>query len=270
MAISDMSGVASAAANAQQLIWSKANVTAVAGRMCSLWSGAGAPGVGSTTLGQAATGTVPTDASTGAMPYTNAPSGQMYLLNMEAQGSGTGTVFLWDLVWTWGSGGSGWSVTTTTAQNTSSPTALTRPDANGADIEAWFEVLATMGAGAATPVLSYTDQDGNTGNTTGTLGYNSAAIIGSMYQFPLATGDTGVRSIQSLTTSVSMTSGTARINLMRRLATVPITVAQVEGGKSWDRVALPKIYDDSCLMITLLPTSTTSGPLQVKLDIGYA
>lgn len=270
MAISDMSGVASAMANSQLLQWQRANVTAVAGRACSLWSAAGKPGVGSTTLGQAATGVVPVDSDTGGMPFTNAPSGQMYLLDMVAKGAGTGTVVLYDVLWAWGSGGSGWSVTTTTAQNTSSPAALTRPDANGTMTEAWFEVLATMGSGAATPVLSYTDQDGNSGASTGTLGYNSAAIIGSMYRFPLATGDTGVRSIQSLTTSVSMSSGTARILIMRRLASVGITLAQVEGQKSWDKLMLPKIYDNACLMPVLFPTSTTSGPLDVDVTIGYA
>ena len=39
----------------------KANLTGVAGRQMSLWSPAGQPGVGSTTLGQAAAGAVPTN-----------------------------------------------------------------------------------------------------------------------------------------------------------------------------------------------------------------
>ena len=45
-------------AGGQRLVMSKANITAVANRMCSLWTPAGIPGTGSITTGQAAAGAV--------------------------------------------------------------------------------------------------------------------------------------------------------------------------------------------------------------------
>jgi hypothetical protein len=264
VAITTQDGLIAALGAAQRLVQVKANVTAVAGRMTALWSAAGQPGVGSTTLGQAAAGVVPVDSDTGYQTFTNPGSGSTYLAGVSGVSAASGVIVIWDNVWTWGSGGSGWSVTTTTAQNTTSPAALTRPDSTGANTEAWLHILATMGSGAATPVLSYTDQDGNAGATTGTMGYNSASIIGSMYNFPLAAGDSGVRSVQSLTLSVSMTSGTARVCIMRRLATLPC-VANVGFKYNAYDLGLPVISNDAALMVGVLPSSTASGPTQLEL-----
>lgn len=265
MAITTQDGLVSALGGAQRLIQVKANVTAVSGRMCALWSGAGQPGVGSTTLGQAAAGVVPVDSDTGFQTFTNPGSGSSYLAGVSGISAVSGMLVIWDNVWRWGSGGSGWNVTTTTAQNTSSPAALTRPDSTGTGTEAWFLVLATLGAGAATPVLSYTDAGGTAGRTTGTLGYNAASIIGSMYQFPLAApGDSGVRSVQSLTLSVSMTSGTAAICIMRRIASIPV-VANV--GFKYDAfdLGMPVISNDAALMVGSQAASTSSGPIQLEM-----
>ncbi|MBI4935851.1 MAG: hypothetical protein HY828_18370 [Actinobacteria bacterium] len=265
MAVTTQDTLIAAMTGAQRKVWVKANVTAVAGRMCSLWSGAGQPGVGSTTLGQAAAGVVPVDTDTGFQTFTNPGSGSTYIAGISGVSAASGVIVVWDNLWTWGSGGSGWSVTTTTAQNTTTPAALTRPDSTGEGTEAWLEVLATMGAGAATPVLSYTNQAGTAGRTTGTMGYNSAAIIGSMYNFPLtAAGDWGVRSVQSLTLSVSMTSGTARVMILRRLATIPV-VANVGFKYNAYDLGLPVVSNDAALMIGVQASSTASGPTQLEM-----
>ena len=267
MAITTQDGLVAGLSGAQRLIHVKANVTAVSGRMTALWSAAGQPGVGSTTLGQAAAGAVPVDSDTGYLRFNNPGSGSTYLAGVSGMSTVSGLVVIWDNLWVWGSGGAGWNVTATTGQNTSSPAALTRPDADGYNTEAWFHVLATMGAGAATPVLTYTEAGGTApaGRTTGTLGYAAASIIGSMYQFPLAAGfDRGVKSIQTLTTSVSMTSGTAAIRIMRRVATLPV-IANV--GFKYDAydLGMPLISNDAALMVGVQAASTTSGPLQMEL-----
>lgn len=268
MAITTQDGLLSALGGAQKLQWNKANVTAVAGRACSLWSGGGRPGVGSTTLGQAAAGVVPTNANTGFHSFTNPVSGNSYIGRAAGISAASGLIILFDVLWIWGSGGSGWSVTTTTAQNTTSPAALTRPDANGAATEAWLEVLATMGAGTATPVLSYTDQDGNAGNTTSgmTTTYAASSIIGSCYSFNLAAPDTGIRTVQSLTLSVSMTSGTARVMIARRVAEFPCIANQGFLYDAYD-IGMPRVYDNAALMPIFVPNSTASGPLILSVDL---
>lgn len=264
MAITTQDGLVAALGGAQRLIHVKANVTAVSGRTTALWSAAGQPGVGSVVLGQAAAGVVPLDSDSGYQTFTNPGAGNSYLAGVSGISTVSGMINIWDNVWCWGSGGSGWNVTTTTAQSTTAPAALTRPDSTGKDTEAWLHVLATLGVGAATPVLSYTDESGNAGATSGTLASTSSFIIGSMIQFPLAAGDSGVRSIQSLTLTTTMTSGTAAIRIMKRVASLPV-IANV--GFKYDAfdLGMPIISNDAALMVGITAASTTSGPMQMEL-----
>ncbi len=268
MAITSQDGLLSALGGAQRLIYNKANLTSVAGRPQSLWTANGSPGAGSTTLGQAAAGVVPTDASQGGIPFNNPVSGNSYLGQVSGISSATGMLLIYDLLWVWGSGGSGWSVTTTTAQSTTSPAALTRPDANGVGTEAWLEVLATMGAGAATPTLSYTNQDGTAGRTTSgmTPSYSTTAPIGNTFFFNLTSGDTGIRSVQSLTLNTSMSSGTARICIGKRLAEIPVAANVGFKYDAYD-LGLPQVYNDACICPIFIPNSTTSGPVFMTLSL---
>lgn len=248
--------------------FAKPALAATTGRMTSLWTPAGQPGAGATNLGQSAAGAVPTSSSTGAYPFTNPTGGaSSYAGRAIASMAGAGMLVLYDVLWVWGSGGSGWSVTTTTAQNTSAPAALTRPDANGAGTEVWLEVLSAMGSGAATPVIGYTNSGGTSGRTSTAMAYSVSGAAGSMFQFPLQAGDTGVQSIQSLTLSVSMASGTARVIIARPTLEIPISGAYVPAMLDFAGLGLPQIYDSACLMWTYLPSSTTTGPANIKLDI---
>jgi hypothetical protein len=265
MAITTQDGLVSALGAAQRLVHVKANVTAVAGRMTALWSAAGQPGVGSLTTGQAAAGAVPVDSDTGFPVFTNPGGGvTSYLAGVSGVSAASGLLVIWDCQWVWTSGGSGWVVTTTTAQNTTAPAALTRPDSTGANNEAWLHVLATLGAGAATPQLSYTDQSGNAGATAGPLASTSGFIVGSMVQFPLAADDYGVRSVQSLTLTTTMTSGQACIRLMKRVASIPINANIGFKYDAYD-LGLPVISNDAALFVGVQSSSTTSGPTQVEL-----
>lgn len=267
MAVTTQDGLIAALGGAQKLIVAKANVTAVAGRTTSLWSGAGQPGVGSTTLGQAAAGAVPTDADTGFLKFTNPGAGNSYIGGIRGVNSGaTGLVIVYDVLWVWGSGGSGWVVTTTTGQNTTAPAALTRPDANGTNTELLLECLTTMGAGAATPVATYTNSAGTGSRTTTAMGYAGTSIIGSIYNFPLQAGDDGVKSVQTLTLSTTMTSGTARVMIARRVAEFPCSVG---AGFMWNALDLgfPRVYDDAAMLVAFVPNSTASGPLSMSMSL---
>jgi len=195
---------------------------------------------------------------------TPAPDRCLTWLVSPGVSAASGVIVIWDNVWTWGSGGTGWAVTTTTAQNTTAPAALTRPDSLGTNTEAWMEILATMGVGGATPVLGYTNSAGTTTRTTGASGYVASSIIGSMYNLPLQAGDNGVRTVQSLTLTTTMTSGTARICILRRLATLPC-VANVGFKYNAFDLGLPQVSNDAALMVGIMPTSTASGPTQLEI-----
>lgn len=266
MAITTQDGLISGLGGAQKLIVNKQNVTTVAGRMASLWSGVGQPGVGSVTTGQAAAGAIPTSATTGTLGFTDPGAGNSYIGGIRGISAATGLLIIFDVLWLWGSGGSGWNVTTTAAQNTSSPAALTRPDANGVNTEAFIWVLATMGTGAATPVLSYTNSAGTSGRTSGASSYASASIIGSMFNLPLQAGDNGIKTVQSLTTSVSMSSGTAAIAILRRVAEVPC-VANIPFLYNALDLGMPRVYDSAALMVAFSPNSTASGPVSFTVSL---
>lgn len=269
MAITSQDGLISALGGAQKLMWNKANVVSVAGRATSLWSGAGQPGVGSVTLGQAAAGVVPVSTDTGAMPFTNPGGGvNSYLGRVSGISAASGLIILYDKLWTWGSGGLGWVVTTTTAQSTTSPAALTRPDSTGAATEAWLEILAATGVGAATPVLSYTNSAGTAARITSgmTTAYAASDIIGSMHAFNLQAGDTGVRTVQSLTLTTSMTSGTAAVHILRRVAEFPCVANQGFLYDAYD-LGMSRVYDSAHLFPVFVPNSTASGPLILSASL---
>jgi hypothetical protein len=198
-------------------------------------------------------GDIPTDATTGAMLFNNPPSGLSYLgrlvlLNNSA-GSLPVTLAIYDRLWQQ----SGIVVTTTTAQTVNS-IALDRPDANGDDAELWLDVYAATGAGAATPTVSYTNPAGTAGQTATCIGYAASAAIRSAFPFQLASGDTGVKSIQSITLGVSMTSGTIGLVLRRKIAQVALPFNEL---RTLDAVALglPRVYDNAALELLVQSSS---------------
>lgn len=267
MAITTQDGLLAGFNAGQRLVINKANVTSVAGRLLSLWSAAGIPGVGSTTLGQAATGAVPVDSDTGGITFTNPVSGNSYLGRIAGIGAATGLLVMYDILWVWGSGGSGWSVTSTGAQSTSSPTALTRPDANGTGTELWMETLAVGGAASGSSTISYTNSAGTASRSASLLTTKiSAPPVGTIEKYALAAGDTGVKSIQSMTNSATWTSGTFRLMIVRRIAEVPMTANVPFLYDAYD-LGLPQIYNDACIGLAVEANGTSTGPISASFHI---
>jgi hypothetical protein len=267
MAITSQDTLVAALGGAQRLIVNKANVTAVAGRCLSLWSAAGQPGVGSVALGQAAAGAVSTSADLGALGFTNPVSQNSYLARIAGIGQATGLLVVYDLLWLWGSGGSGWSVTTTTAQSTTSPAALTRPDANGTNTELWMETLAVGGNASGTSVISYTNSAGTASRTANLLTTKvNTPPIGTIEKYALQAGDNGVKSIQSMTNNTTWTSGTFRLMIVRRIAEVPINANVGFNYDAYD-LGLPRVYDSASIGLAFEANSTTTGPISASLHL---
>lgn len=194
---------------------------------------------------------MPTSSTLGAIPFTNSLS--TYLARFGAYGSVAGQLLLYDRLWH----NSGLSPTLLTAQTVSS-VALTRPDANGASAEAWFQVYGVLGAGSTAPTISYTDQDGNTGNTGTLQNFVTTAAAQRCFPFALAAGDTGCRAIASYTNGATMTSGTFGLIIRRQVAQLPVNVAS--GGATPDPIQLgiPRVYDSACLELIWYSSATTS------------
>lgn len=154
----------------------------------------------------------------------------------------------------------GISNNTTSAQNlTGTPTPRY---ANGAGCRLYVVQTAAAGATAQNIALSYTDQGGATGNTMPvTVACTASAIVGHMTHtgtaannygpfLPLASGDTGVQNVASVTMSAANT-GTFALCLARPIGhPIPITTLGVLGEREFfsQSPALPRIYDGACLV----------------------
>jgi hypothetical protein len=253
---------------AQHLVpYRKVSVTTRgAGTFHSLWKVDGFPGPGNNPpLFTAGSGYQCTNATTGAMPYTNPTGGKLgYLARFGAAASVINQVILYDRLWSC----SGLSANTASPQNIVTPGSLPARDALGTTdgflVEPFFEVYAAPGANAATWSITYTASDG-TPSRTGTYAHpNSSEAVGQLLPIALQENDQGVQSVQSSTLSNTGTAGNIGITLLRRLAVIPVPTAG--GGEILDaiQVGLSRIYDSSCLAVMLLCSGTASGVIEAS------
>lgn len=225
----------------------------VAGRITSLWQYDGQPSAG------AAPGavTAPTNATAGALKQTN-PGGarQKWLLGATAAPLAAGTLILYDRLLHI----SGLSGTTTTAQTVGGT--LTR-NTGGAGNQIWVEVYTQIGASSTTITASYTNQSGTSGKTTaatafGNTGFREAQRIIAL---PLASGDTGVQAVASVTVlATTGTAGNFGVTVARPLLVMPVGVLGV--GTIRDLIAgLPGILEvdtNACLAWAWLANGTSA------------
>lgn len=255
MAITTMDQLVEALGGSTAEHWNitKGSITTVAGAYFALWRVGGCPGAAAAPAAGTA-GEVLTDATAGAFPFTNPGGGDYtYLSGLAASATNTGTLYLYDRLWQ----NSGLSATSTTAQTISSPVALDRPDANGADVELWMDVQSAMGAGANNPTFEYTDQDGNTAQSGSIIGYSASAIVNRCFPSQLAAGDTGVRAVTKWTNTVSMSSGSFSVVLRRKIAMIPCSAQGLTGAIDAISSGMPRIYDNACLEFIYHSTSTS-------------
>jgi hypothetical protein len=230
----------------------------VAGQWASCWKIPGNPGA-ATANPPTGAGEIPTRATPGALRFTNPAAGKAkYLAMLDMASTQRGTIVLYDRL----AHTSGLDGTLTTVQNVNTP-ALTRPDALGADVEAWVEIYTLIGITARTLTVNYTNQDNAAKTATvANIGNTNFREAGRMLAVPFAAGDTGVRSVQSV--QLSGTTGTAGnfgITLLRRLAFLDMPNTNTGYGKDFADLGLPQLPSDCCLALMALFDSTTSASI---------
>jgi hypothetical protein len=105
-------------------------------------------------------------------------------------------------------------------------TALTRYT-DGVGVMATLEVTTALGGVAANCTVSYTNQAGLSGRSTVNTAMVTNCITcrlqpgGAMPAMRLAAGDTGMRSVQTLTFSAAMGAGACALHLYRPLVLIP-------------------------------------------------
>jgi len=224
----------------------------IAGRPMSLWRFDGQPALGAVPGAVA----IPDNTTDGGLKQTDPAGGtQKWMLGGGVSGLVAGTVILYDRLLHIG----GLSGTTTTAQTVGGT--ITRYT-NGAGNMLFAEVYTTVGASSTTISASYTDQDGNTGQTTAAVAFGNTGFREDTRAIflPLASGDTGVRACAS--TTVLATTGTAGsfgITMAHPLAMAAISAAGLTGWRNFTTgmPGLPEVLTDACLALLFIPNTTT-------------
>jgi hypothetical protein len=233
--------------------------TLVAGRMFSPLYLAGIPGAAVAPTPGAAGAAL--TAYAGQIPIP-AASGNTHLARFSLTSSAqAGNALLCDRLWH----NSGIVVTTITAQTINS-VAWPARDKNGATsgdgVYIGLEVSTATGAGASVISISYTNSAGTAGRTgTAVPLYAATSIAGSFYVFALQAGDVGVRSVQTYTSTVSMTSGVVHLVAFRILAQVELPAAGIGGVIDPVTGGFGREYDTTVPFILYNPQTTTTTQL---------
>lgn len=204
----------------------------------------------------------------GQIPWTNPGAGNSYLARLAYSASTAGCILLMDRLWH----NSGFAMATLTAQTINS-VAWPARDRNGAtlgdNVLVGIEVsTATTNAGAITnTTMSYTNQAGTAGRTATIASFPATAVAGTFVPFQLAAGDTGVRSIQTVTLGTSYVAGAIHLVAYRVLARVECIIGNT--GMAIDPLTsgFVRLYDNTVPYLVWLPTVTTATNVAGSLTV---
>ena len=258
MAITSMDALVAALAAGDQRDFAAPSFTNVAGGFINLQKAAAqAFGTLATPAIASSGGTLHTAAEAGFPSIGAAGAGNARnLACLCACGANAGTLFLYDRVWSC----SGLVGNVATAQAISSFPTLVRPDSVGTGLEIWLECYTAIGATTANATVSYTNTANTAGRTTGAMATGASLPANRMLRLPLQAGDLGVKSVQSLTLSVSTgTAGNIGVTLMKRIAAIPFPIVNINSVMDFAALGLPLIQDNAALQFVHLGTATSSG-----------
>jgi hypothetical protein len=262
VAIGSLNALAGAAKQALSIA-KTASRTAVATAWFSTIDLAGNPGAGVLAGTSTAAGVVPTDATAG-MPVINAFAGGAdgQLAQLEFGNTVACRMKLFDLLFK--AGAYAFNANTALAAQPSYSSRV----AGGTDFkdtQIWIEAVTAF-TGNLSVAVTYTNQDGTAGRTTGTVATGTAPTVGRLIQLPLQAGDTGIKKIESVVATVA-TVGTFNVLVLRPLWSGRVKAANDGEVHSWDRTGQPQIWADSALMLAIAPDSTATGIPEIELVI---
>jgi len=244
----------------QHLFASKGSITVSSGRLFSLWVVASPVGAVPTTP------VVPTNLTVGAIPGMQNSGGVQRLAQVQAGRGEIGGIIIADRL----SHQGGLSGTVTGAQTTNLPTAALTRYANGHGVMAALEIYTALGTTATTVTVSYTNQAGTAGRVSpataiGGTGFNEAHRF---ILIPLAAGDTGVRSVESVTLAATTgTAGNFGVTLLRPLMVLASPTRQPFWFDAILSLAgnMPQVLNDACLFFVTIASAAASGILLSEL-----
>ena len=192
----------------------------------------------------------------------NAGGGRQSILGGRINTSGLGGVVLMLVDMLTISGGL--DATVTTAQTTNLPTAALPRYTSGVGVHAALVIHSQLGGTATTATVSYTNQANTAGRTSTAMNIGATGFreVGALLRIPLEAGDTGVRSVESVTLAATTSSaGNFGVVLYRPLAM--LICNDVEGAHVHDCISSARmigqcaeVLDDACLsLFAIMPVA---------------
>jgi hypothetical protein len=260
----------------QRARFSKNTLTTVAGRAFSSWlQGAGFPPVGVAPT----TAAVPTAATAGSLKGGNGDnlynsSGTRRIVKCVIDHAPTvaagGMVTIVDRL----SHQGGLSGASAVAQTTNLPTAALTRYTTGVGVQIGLEIYAQIGTTPTTVTTSYTDTVPTAGriNPAATIGNTGFREASRIIVLPLASGDVGVTSVQSVTLAAStLTAGNFGVTLFYPLVHIALDdilsirgmVDALHGFGCW----FPEVKSDACLHFIYHTAGAVTGIMQGDVQI---
>lgn len=208
------------------------------------------PGTINSTIG----GAVLAKTTAGALPFENFNPGQSAKLSYMSLFSDVPSIFLFiDILWQCSvtSAGTVFDITSTATQTINSVAWPPRDDNGSINGEGVYIAVISRGgwsAGTVTFSINYTNSKGVANRTGLDPSYANNPINARYEPFSLQAGDTGVRSVQTLTlTSTTATFGTFYLIAFRPIALVTHLDSLNYGVLDHKSYPLTSMYNDSCL-----------------------
>lgn len=262
---------------ADRIVIDKASLAnAVAGQLFSLWRATGQPSQGAIPT----TPSVRNSATTGAIGFTNqtAPVTSYLAWGWAASGNSAMTLEFHDRI----ADQAGLVLNVTTSQTTNLPISLVAlapaadrlGAANYSDGQWFLEVYSDGGATASNATVAVTYNDGSSGNlnTIAVGGTLRAGRFIALTPF-IPTGSQGkyIRSIDSVILSASTgTAGNFGFTYARQRTVMPLPLANKAEYFDWAALGCPEIPNDSCLMLVMTTSTTSTGTLRGQGKIIHA
>jgi hypothetical protein len=171
---------------------------------------------------------------------------------------------------------SGLALNVLTPQTVTLPTLPRHTDGKG--VFAAIELYTVAAVASSSYTLSYTNQDGTSGRTTGTIVDPFVASagnqVGNVRIFGLQAPDMGVKTVNTLTLSAGShsTAGDLGVTLFRPISVFTVgpttEVSNRLKPRDWLDMALAEVQSDACLsLIQVAGPLTTPTVLKMKLEL---
>jgi hypothetical protein len=236
--------------------------TTVAQGWFSAFDLAGNPGGGTLAAGNTANGILPVDTNAGYPTINTFAGGALgYIGKVEFGSTVACRIALFDRLFVAGAYAFN-AVTALTAQPSFSGRV---PDTDYKGLELWVEQV-TAATGNQAVNVTYTNDSGATGRTTGAVGIGAAPTVGRCWQLPLQTGDKGVQQVTQVAGSVA-TAGTFNVMVLRRLWSGRVLSAGYGDIHDLLKTGMRRIFDSTALYCLVAPDSTALGVPDLSIEV---